>query len=161
MGLTLSSRGRGCESLILASQTAVALVKVPSAVQFIPGGKIVKKKGPCDFVGLVRGTSRMVILDAKECDLRLRFPVGNKDHVPEHQREQLVHFGQLGALAGLLVESTAHGRLHWLPWRMLIDAPPSYPWEAIPEVGPASRLIDWARVFAADAARDGKAQVRP
>lgn len=150
--------GKGLESLVLASQGDVVLLKVPNGVQYLPGGKTVPKAGPVDFVGLHLPTKRMVILDAKQCDLVHRFPVGNTSSVKPHQIAELIRFGEAGAVSGLLIESTRHRRLHWLPWQMLMRCPPSYPWASIPEIGPSTHAVQWDKVLAAAATaeKDGE-----
>lgn len=152
MGLTLSSRGRGCESLVMASQTLVCLDPVPRGIRYLPGGKAVPAASLVDFVGIVRDSGRLVCLDAKECHVKTRFPVGNADHVSPKQIEFLCRYGRLGALAGLLIESTAHARLHWLPWRMLDPLPASYPWEEVPEIGSTAFTVNWNLVMEVDRA---------
>lgn len=152
--------GKGLETLVLASQGQVVLLKVPNGVQWLPGGKTVPKAGPCDFIGLHLPTKRMVILDAKECGLVHRFDVGDGSKVKPHQIEELVRFGRAGAIAGLLVERTRTRQLYWLPWQMLDvrPLPPSYQWDELYEIGPSTHAVQWDKVLtaAATAEKDGE-----
>jgi hypothetical protein len=146
------------EQQILLPTNAVALRKMePSAVR-IGGGKMVAKRGPCDFWGVVKSTpeckgscGRMIILDAKECGLQYRFPVGNDSHFPLHQRMELVAMGREGAVAGLLVHAnhTDVGLVLWLPWQHLVERETSIEW-ADPRwltIGESSDPIDWEKIL--------------
>ena len=153
MGMTLHkprTNGRRCESLVLASQTLVCLDPVPRGIRYLPKGRAVPAASLVDFVGLVRDSGRFVCLDAKECHLKGRFPCGDASHVSPKQVEYLCRYGRLGALAGLLIESTAHHRLHWLPWWMLDPLPASYPWDQVPEIGSTAFTVNWGLVMQVD-----------
>jgi penicillin-binding protein-related factor A (putative recombinase) len=137
--------GKRLETLVVSSQQGVVLTKMPSAARWI-GRKTIAVKGPCDFFGMYLATREFLIFDAKECELATRFPAGNPDHVRPHQIEELTRYGRNGAISGLLILRTTTDDLHWLPWEMLVDCPPSYRWEEIPHVGSAKVAIDWDRV---------------
>ena len=118
------------EKTILLPSPLVTLRKMGAEAVHIPGGKIVTKRGPCDFWGAVNGTGRAIVLDAKECDSRTRFPIGNKTHFPDHQRAELIAMGEAGAVSGLLVHATTFGcqMYLWLSWRHMRTNEPSIAW---------------------------------
>jgi hypothetical protein len=139
--------GRHLEALVIASNcrsNGATLVKVPNGVRWLPGGKTIPVKSPVDFSGTLDG-GRHIVFDAKECALPDYFEV-NAAKVAAHQIAELVRHGQQGAVAGLLIEATAHGTLHWLNWTRLVDCPPSLRWDAIPVVGLASKAVSWRGV---------------
>lgn len=143
------ARGRHLESLVLASQGTVTLTKIPNGVRYLPGGKTIPCKSPVDFAGTVHGSGRAVWLDAKQCDLKGRFPVGNKDHVTPQQIAELVRHGRAGAVAGLLVERTGEDELYWCDWSILTNAPPSYAWKDLAYVGSSKLAVNWWHVLEA------------
>jgi len=156
---TTGNRGRSLETVIDASQrNVVCITKIPSGAKWIGPRKMVATKSPVDFMGVVCGTGRAIVFDAKTCNLARSFPVSNADHFPEHQREFLIRHGRAGAIAGLLVESTRMGAYFWVNYHWLIvTSVGSYQWgddvfdclgpnsgpvlfECIPGVGMAKRV---------------------
>lgn len=133
--------GKALERLIekTAPLAGIELVRIPQAAQRLPGNKIIAKRGPVDFVGCWSG--QMVTLDAKECSLKRRFPIGNRTHLPDHQRRFLERMGLAGAHAGLIVHATAHDRFYWIGWHSLTGEHPSVPWHTLFECGHGQ--IDW------------------
>lgn len=147
------SKGSSLETVVLASQTLIRATKVPNGVKYLRGGRTVPTKGPVDFFGICRRTKRLVLFDAKQCDLAQRFPVGNTDHLPPHQRDLLITYGREGAIAGLLIEATRLRRYFWLYWESLVSCPPSYQWndgDHLHDLGPTTHLPLWDRVFGPD-----------
>jgi hypothetical protein len=86
------------------------------------------------------------------CDSRTSFPklVGNRDHLPEHQRFHLIRHGEAGAVAGVLIWATAVGRYFWLDWHTLkgLSDTPSIPWTfpTIVDLGSDKFNVDFAKV---------------
>ena len=126
MTATFANRGRSLEAVVIASQSdsrgpVLRLDKFPTSSKRIAGGKIIQLKSPVDFIGEVFGSGRAVHLDCKQCDSPNRFPIGNVDHFPAHQREWLIRHGTAGAIAGLVVEATHEnqGKFYWMDWRAM------------------------------------------
>jgi penicillin-binding protein-related factor A (putative recombinase) len=131
MNLTRANRGRALERTILASQSLVTLVKVPHGMKYLRGGKTVGVKTLTDFAGVVKGTGQGIFFDAKMCELKNGFPIGNRSHFSEYQRQFLIRMGAAGAIAGLLVECKAHQMYAWLDWTTLEKCrAPSLAWDA-------------------------------
>jgi hypothetical protein len=145
------NHGKCFESVIIASQRdLLRLDRVEQAAKRIGGGKMVPVRGPVDFVGTVCGYGRAIVLDAKMCDLAGRYPVGNRDHLPEHQRFYLIRHGEAGAIAGVLIWATAVGRYFWLDWHALkgLRDTPSIPWNfpMLTDLGSDKFNVDFAKV---------------
>lgn len=143
----MAAKGSHLEKLILASSGGdMLLEKIPSGSRWIGPGKSVPTKSPVDFMGVWRPTMRCVVLDAKTCSLAgPSFPLGNADHFPEHQREQIVRFGKHGAVAGLLILRMKTDMLYWISWHT-IDGPmgrASIAWDDMAWIGPAGKAISW------------------
>lgn len=126
--------GKHCEGIVLASQFGVTLTRAPLACRILPGGRAVKTPGPCDVFGTHHRSGRAIVLDAKESSEPLRLDT-HEDHLPTHQREELLRHGRAGAIAGLMVESIVHARLFWVPWPMLVKRVASIGFDLMHEVG--------------------------
>ncbi len=146
------------ESVIVASQTSVRLTHVAQAAQWRrdkpkpyggrPGVSLKPIKGPVDFFGCVRRTGRMICLDAKMVGLVTRCPIGDSSHFPTHQYAMLDNYGRDGAIAGFLIEATAHNRYFWASWKFFSGPPPaSVPWDALLYIGPTTHSIDWRPII--------------
>lgn len=145
----MPSRGTHLEQLVLTSQGAVTLTKIPNGIKYLRGGDKVPVKGPVDFMGCYTGSGIALVLDAKEgggASLNT-----STDHVAEHQRLALLRFWDAGAVSGLLCLSTRTDTLYWLPAPKLHPRRPSVPWGEMVEIGSAKYAIDWRRVASADA----------
>lgn len=143
-----ASRGKSLESLILASQGAyVVLEKVPNGVKTLAGGRVVRCKSIVDFMGTVTSSGRAIVFDAKQCDLKHRFPVGNADHVTPDQRATLIRHGKAGAIAGLLVNSTYWQLLYWLSWQQLQAGTPSMRWSELTTIGLSTHAVDFGKLL--------------
>lgn len=121
----------------------------PIGARRIKGGELIPLRMPYDRILFHNKTGRGICLDAKSCSLSRTFPVGNEDHLPTHQRDALIEAGQRcpNIIAGLLVEAS-HPDLSlvlWLPWPVLINPPPSIPWDddRFVEIGPNEDLINF------------------
>lgn len=140
------------EHQVLLSNPYVRLQKMnPEAIR-IPGGRVVTKRGPCDFWGQVVGSGRSIVVDAKQCDQVTRFPIGNVTHFPTHQRQELVAAGRAGAISGLMIHASNDKvrRVYWLSWKDIEQLrDPSVEWThpAMVELGASDMSIDWARVL--------------
>lgn len=150
-------RGKNLEAVIIASQGSIVRLHKHDTC-----GRWIKRafrpiKSPVDFIGCLRAPgARAVYLDAKECDLQYRFPVGNEDHFSTYQREFLQLFGASGAIAGLLIEAT-HPEIRayfWLSWRHLFTAEASIAWSdgRMVCIGSNLDLVKFQNVIAAEAA---------
>lgn len=138
--------GRPLENLIIAS-IGIALTKIPMSIKYIGGGEKVAVSAPVDFFGTMNG--RSVVFDAKEGGLPHRL-LTDDDHLKKHQRAEIVHHGEHGAIAGLLAMSTTVNRLYWIDWRKLLVPRPSIQWSECVDIGPASKPVDWQKIeFAA------------
>ena len=112
--LSHANRGRRLESAVIASQRDVIRVRKTSAgAKWLAGGKAVRQVGPPDFIGTVVGSGRSICFEAKQSDRPNGFPL---DMVRPHQLDYLTEQGQAGAVAGVLVESTAKRLYLWLTW---------------------------------------------
>jgi penicillin-binding protein-related factor A (putative recombinase) len=121
------SKGAGFEAVIEASQSLTLLTKIPNGHKYLRGGHIQPIKGPVDFMGCVKGSARAVVFDAKECSQLLRFPCGDRTHIPQHQVEHIVRYGSQGALAGLLIwaKHPSVGAYYWMNWTLMKGILPS------------------------------------
>jgi penicillin-binding protein-related factor A (putative recombinase) len=145
-----ANRGRSLETVIVASQGRyVTLDQHGQQARRIGGGQMVAVKGPVDFSGTVKGSGRSIRFDAKTCAQVTRFPIGNRDHFPEHQRQCLIRHGEAGAVAGLLVEATSLGMYLWLEWPALVGTlPASISWDDSRwvDLGPTTHAIRFNRI---------------
>jgi hypothetical protein len=141
------SSGKSLELIVSNGGGVIEWTKVPNGVQYLPGGKTIPKKSPVDFIGTVIGTGRAVFCDAKQDADKTAFDA-KRDHLKPHQVAELIRHGRAGAISGLLIESTAHGRLHWLPWVRLVNWQPTYRWEDVLDLGPSNAAINWRWVIA-------------
>lgn len=139
MGLiTHAHKGRGLETVVIHSQRHVLrLEQIQQAAKKIrdPADSrrwvTIPVKGPCDFVGEFRvdpWKGRAVWFDAKTCADPHRFPLAEWARKRPNQKFCLLHHGEAGAVAGLLVEATKWkgGRFLWLGWEF-IDVLPTTP----------------------------------
>lgn len=92
--------GRSLESLIVQSQTTVLLTKIPLSARRLGHGKIIPIAGPVDFFGCFRADGRIIVFDAKQTKNLHRLPTGKKQ-LHEHQRLEIVRYGEAGAVAGV------------------------------------------------------------
>lgn len=150
VGLAANRTGKSFEEMILASQSpsTVLLTKIPLSARRIRGREMVACRGPCDFLGMYVPTGRMVIFDAKsgKGDNRLET---REAHFPLHQRAQIIRYGEAGAIAGLMAESSTNQMVYWCPWTMLIVPRPSIPWAEMICVGSSREVIDWRKIVEA------------
>ena len=150
MKTAAGNRGRSFERIIDASQGVdVCLSRVAQAAKWV-GPKVIAQRGPVDYTGTIVGPGRAICFDAKMCDLATRYPVGNLDHLPAHQRQYLILHGEAGALSGVLIWATKRAGYFWLPWHALreLNGVASVPWEtpALINIGPDSRTVDFRRI---------------
>ncbi len=145
-----ANKGRGLERIIITSAGGrVLLDHHGQQARRIEGNRLIAQRGPVDFSGTVVGCGRSFRCDAKVCSLPASFPVGDDTHFPAHQRFNLISHGEVGAIAGLLVESTAREAYFWLDWTHLKDlAVRSMKWVDSRWVilGPSSHLIRFANI---------------
>jgi hypothetical protein len=145
-----ANRGKVLESTIVASVAGlIVLDHHGHEAKRLPGGRMVAKRGMVDFTGTIRPHGRGIRFDAKTCGLVRSFPIGNVDHFPRHQRDNLIRHGEAGAVAGLLVEATALGEFRWLGWQNIDDIKtPSLAWDDVRWVvlGPTSHVIRFERI---------------
>jgi hypothetical protein len=150
VNISTANRGRSLETAIVTSQArTIVLDHHGQEAKRLPGGRMVAKRGPVDFTGTVCANGLSIRFDAKKCDLVHRFPIGNLDHFPAHQRVSLIRHGEAGAIAGLLVEATALGEFRWLGWRAIAAiTAPSLPWadERWVVLGPTTHAIRFERI---------------
>jgi hypothetical protein len=149
------SKGKALESVIWHSQgNVVRLTRVEQAARVgrdADGDPItIRQRGPCDFFGAYVFAGRMLVLDAKECGNKCRFLAGRK-YVPDHQFEQLVRYGEVGAVAGLVAHESRTGTLFWVDWRLLAKGHKSFVWSDLPAVGRMATGVSWVRVELASA----------
>lgn len=149
---THANRGRSLETTVIASQCGVvALERMPTAARLIRG-KWTPMKSPVDYIGTVCGTGRAIMFDAKQSALATRFKVGDRDHIPEHQRQFLLRQSYAGAIAGLLIEATDQRirKYFWLHARYLGANYniPSIPWDHtwLVSLGPTTHNIDFRQI---------------
>ncbi len=147
---TKTNRGRRLETAVLASQrTYIRVRKTSAGVKWLPGGRQVLQRGPVDFVGTICGTGGSICFEAKQTDDPIRFAF---DLIKRHQITDLVDQGSAGAVAGVLIESTAVRRYFWLPWHQLDAADRqhvrSLQWTdfRLVELGPTDLLIPFYKV---------------
>jgi len=143
--------GQTFERLIeISGQGVVSFAKFPNGYQHIGGGKGFAVKTPCDFGGTIIGTGRAIFWDAKRCEAKTRFPIGNRDHFPDHQRLFLQHQHEAGAVAGLMVEDVSGGRVLWLSWFIVGHwrdlASIEWGSDSWIDLGPSNRVIDFTRI---------------
>lgn len=142
--------GSSFELLILASQrNVVRLEHLPQCgAKFIGRGRVIKQRMPYDFSGVVVGKRWAIAFDAKACHNVTLFPVGARDHFPEHQRAALIRQGEGGAVAGLMVSAELHRTVYWLDWRFLQAREPSIRWDdpRLVLVAAPGKMIDFEQV---------------
>lgn len=139
-----SRLGRTLEKLVADSTRGVHLVQIGRVARTLPGGKVVAKKGPVDFMGCFT-SGRALVFDCKSTKEPNRLPLSAAILKP-HQRKQLVAFGEVGAASGILAESVTAGRLYWIGWQLLINPRPSIPWEECVDIGTSAVPVDWEAV---------------
>lgn len=144
--MSLANRGRGLEQLVLNSQSraTVLLTQVPQAAKRIGGGKVVTVRSSCDFFGIYAPTRQLIVFDCKTCALPHRLDT-REAHLPEHQRLEILRYGEAGAIAGILAERSPYTELFWVPWQLLTTREPSIPWAAMVPIGSAKFAIQWQR----------------
>jgi penicillin-binding protein-related factor A (putative recombinase) len=144
-------KGSSLEAIVLASQgNVIAVTKMMAGARFIGKGRFIHQKGVVDFVGTVCGSGRAICFDAKQCDVKGRYPVGNRDHLASHQVDYLIRQGRAGAVSGLIVEAT-HASLaafFWCDWDVLVANEPSMKWDdpRLLRLGSNRRAINFAMV---------------
>jgi hypothetical protein len=146
----MSSKGSGFEAIVLASQSLTLVTKIPNGHRYLKGGNLQPIKGPVDFMGMVKGSGRMMVFDAKECSQLLRFPCGNETHVPRHQVEHIVRYGSAGALAGLLIWAKHPGvaQYFWMNWTLMKGLlPSSIAYENLFPICTDKLNVQWDRVI--------------
>lgn len=147
MNLTFTQRrtgheGKGLELLILASQTDVLLTKIPRGSRTIPGGKSVSIPSSVDFFGIHKPSGRMICFDAKQSKNPNRLETSTCK-LAEHQRLEILRYGEAGAIAGLLCERSAASELFWCDWRQLQTRRPSIPWDEMTLMGSSRQSVQW------------------
>lgn len=155
--VTRPTKGKGLESLALASQFGVTLTQVPRAVRFLKRGhggapRAVSVPAPVDFFGAhLTSGGRLLVFDCKESREKYRLDT-SEDHLPSHQRAELHRHGSAGAVAGLLVEHVPGLALYWCPWPLLYPPRPSIPYAEMTALGSSQLVITaqrWAHVVVA------------
>jgi hypothetical protein len=161
-----ASSGGRFEKLVelSAARQCYVMPLPPIGAKRIGGGKLIPMKMPFDRIVIRRGSGRAICFDCKSCHLAKSFPVGNKDHVPDHQIMELIRAGSDGVIAGLLIEAS-HVDLQmvfWLPWKHLMSRPASIPWddERLIAIGSRDDLIDFDRIIAATIGKPAHEQMR-
>lgn len=150
-----ANRGRPLEQLVIDTLPDwICLDKTRAGVRTLKGGRIIGCAGPPDFLGTIQG-GRSICFDCKQTSEKYSFPVAV---VPAHQRRWLVRNGRMGAVAGLLIEATAEGRLYWMGWKLLEGMGDRWEWKQLVEVGQGA--IDWSLIVESSGAplstSDGK-----
>ncbi len=138
------STGPEFESLIQLSARScprLAIEQLPRAgAQFIGPGKYIPKPVPCDFIGVIAGMP--LFFDAKSNQGENAFKDWNNPSVVKpHQREFLIRMGRAGAVSGILAEASDMARVYWMPWQVLLQLTPSFPWD-----DPRLYLVDYVRL---------------
>lgn len=143
----LGTSGKSLELVVANGGGVIEWTRVPNGVKYVRGGDTVPTKSPVDFIGTVIGTGRAVFCDAKRCSQKTGYNA-QRDHLKPHQISELVRHGRAGAIAGLLIESTAEGAFYWLGWRDLQQNKASYRWAELRRVGMSNVAINWRLVIA-------------
>jgi hypothetical protein len=147
-GLEIGGAATALEELVIASSgREVWLTRLPEALRFAGNGRRCRGKGPADFMGICRGNRRLIVFDTVECRHRHRLILG-QSALPEAQRQVLLHYGNIGGVAGLLAAAT-HRQLQlafWLPWNALVRPIEDIGWtdDRLIEIGPLSDLLDFS-----------------
>lgn len=126
-----ANRGSALEAIIVGAQRDVIRVhRFGQAAKRVKGGRVVGIQGPVDFGGTVCKTGRSIWFDAKTSEVETSFPIGNRDHFPQHQRQFLYTQGEAGAIAGLVVWCKAHAMYLWIGWEDVraMELTPTVPW---------------------------------
>lgn len=144
--------GSAIEALVLASQNGVRLTKVPTASKRIfRGGHqlVIQIPGPCDFYGCFTANGRAIVIDAKSTDCITRIRL-DESHFAEHQRQQLLIYGESNAISGLLCECTTTRAMYWCGWRSLGTRVPSIAWVNMLAIGSSAVAINWQKILDAE-----------
>ena len=110
-----AGRGMGLQELVNQANEQYRQLGIASIWEFgteakwIPGGRLILKKGTVDFIGLWQG--RGLAFDCKET-AEDALPANN---VKTHQVEFLMDFSQAGGVAFLLIAYTEPGRFFVVP----------------------------------------------
>lgn len=141
----LANRGKRLEQLAeaacryyyLRNHAAIDKIPTPMKIVYINGQRtpVFDKKSTVDFVGTIAG-GRSIAFDCKSTELETRYPL--MDKVEEHQWLYLLTVYELGGLAFLLIEFTAHNQIFYLSidealkWRRIAEegGRKSIPYEA-------------------------------
>ncbi len=144
--------GKGLESLVLASLHGVVLDKIPHGYRHLPGPerRSVRVPTPFDFFGIHLASRRLIVLDCKEGREKHRLDT-SPDHFTEFQRQNLMRYGEAGAISGLLCESIVKCAVYFLPWWRLSPRTPSMQWDDMEKIGPNNFILNaekWDRIIA-------------
>jgi recombination protein U len=122
MNRSHANRGMGLETLIeyanaqYASKGIALIQKVSTPWKVIRKGKQIvsafpEKKSTVDFTGVYKGSA--IAFDAKETDLKTRFPLAN---VEQHQIDFMRKWEANGGTAFLIINFKAHNEIYLLPF---------------------------------------------
>lgn len=119
MRFTHHTNGRSSEhAAMLAISKHVALLNIPRiGAKQIGKDRLIRQKVACDICGTIKGSGRSFVTDVKHCDAKARFTFST--YAKQHQIDELIAQGAAGAVAGLLVESSAIKAWFWIPWHCL------------------------------------------
>lgn len=117
-----ANRGMGLETLIeyaneQYSRKGIATIqKVATPWKVIWKGKQVvsaypEKKSTVDFIGIHK--SKCIAFDAKETELKTRFPLAN---IEQHQIDFMRKWEEHGGIAFFLINFKAHNKIYYLPF---------------------------------------------
>ena len=127
MSRTHANRGMGLETLIeyanaqYAAKGIALIQKVSTPWKVVRRGKQIvsafpEKKSTVDFTGVYRGVG--IAFDAKETDLKTRFPYSN---VEDHQIEFMKKWDINGGYAFFIIEFKAHKETYFLPFSQFMS----------------------------------------
>ena len=68
---------------------------------------------------------------------------GEEFFIPDSKAEQLLTYGEAGAVAGLLCEQTTTRQLYWCDWGNFRQRTPSICWTNMLAIGPSSHAVRW------------------
>jgi hypothetical protein len=144
-----AARGKSLERAVVASQQLgiVTLVKTEPGIAFGRGGSVRATLGLPDFLGVIRGTGRAIVFDAKECDAPKGFPLAK---LKPHQADLIMRWGDAGACAGVLIEATAARQFFWWTWASLqarwTMRAVTVSWAEMAAIGDSTHLIKFDRI---------------
>jgi hypothetical protein len=151
-GYRARAAGGSLESLVIASQRDVRLVKIGNYAKRISGRafggcKLIEERSHFDFVGCY-ADGRFIAFDAKCAGPQLAsLRVNAPSIVKPFQVEALQMFADAGGIAGILCECGRLRDVRWLPAGELRRAAPVR-WDdaAWIVLGPSSQVIDFRRL---------------